>query len=174
MNAEPKNYTLLRATALSLYQAVNRPISYLEIGVQEGGSAKAVMQSGVIGFAVLIDTWGTEFGGSGRGSPKHISELLSGFPVIIISGDSRSVLPMITSAFDLIFIDGDHSADGCLSDMANSVRLLQQSGAMLVDDINHPKHSYIKGVVEKFCDNHRLRWEHVNDAHFGVSVLKKS
>ena len=104
------NHEILAACAREL--SLNERISYLEIGVNEGCSALAVLETSSILFAVLVDTWGKEAGGTGRGSPQHVVNRLErwGDSVLFITGDSKLVVPSLTHKFDLIFVDGDHSA----------------------------------------------------------------
>lgn len=174
MTEEPQNYRVLRESARFLSELLKRKINYLEIGVCEGLSAKAVMETGCVSFCVLNDTWGDDFGGSGRGSPAHVVTALGdqARKAVIITGDSKSVVRSIWADFDLIFIDGDHSTVGCIEDLNNCMPLLSTDGRMIVDDINHPQHTYIKGIVENFCEDNSMSWEHLDDVHFGVSILR--
>lgn len=149
-----------------------KPISYLEIGTQEGGSAKTAFATGMITHATLIDTWGKEYGGTNRGDSKHVITLLGedAKRATIITGDSRKVLPTLREKFDLVFVDGDHSPEGCLSDMTLSIGLIVPGGKMVVDDLNHPQHPWIAGVVEKFCRERSLACT-THSAHMGVAVI---
>lgn len=169
---ECANYALLRKFANEL--AVEDRISYLEIGANEGHSAASVMSTGAIDFAVLIDTWGREYGGTGRGNPNHVVELLKEQMrrTLIITGKSSDVLPTLTKKFDLIFVDADHTDFGCWGDMLRSLPLLADTGIMVVDDLDHPQHSYLRKTVERFAKKFNMSME-TYDAHHGVAELRK-
>lgn len=148
--------------------------TYLEIGVQEGNSLFAALENSKVQFAIGIDTWGKEYGGTGRGDCQHVLKLcenhLSKFA--LITGDSRNVLPTLNCRFDFIFIDGDHSEEGCLFDLTHAARLLSKYGTILVDDVNHPQHRYLKNAVEKFAAANSFKFTFI-DAHFGCGILER-
>lgn len=98
--------------------------SYLEIGVREGGSLQVVLESPSIQKITLCDDWGSDYGGTGRGSPDHIVNLLDKLTykgqVQILSGRSQEMIPTIDQSFDLTMVDGSHSYDDALSDLCNT------------------------------------------------------
>jgi len=65
-----------------LHQTLNElseifmPDSYLEIGVREGDSLKALLKGHHPYNITICDTWGSAYGGTGRGSSKHIVKIL--------------------------------------------------------------------------------------------------
>jgi hypothetical protein len=136
----------------SLYEAVKkfgrelRPISYLEIGVREGDSVAALLSVCKLAFMVLCDDWGTNYGGSGRGSHRHVADMLSalGYAGAVKWIDGKS------EEFDLILVDGDHSLEGALQDFHNCWPLLRPGGVMLADDTTHPAHRYLDGAFRDF------------------------
>ena len=48
--------------------------------------------------------------------------------------------------YDFIYIDGDHSAAGVLSDATMAWQLLNQGGVMLFDDYEYPQEPTKKGI----------------------------
>jgi predicted O-methyltransferase YrrM len=61
--------------------------------------------------------------------------------VEIVEESSHTVLPRWISErrlFDMAFIDGDHRFDPCFLDLANSLRLVRDSGLIVVDDMWMP------------------------------------
>ena len=92
--------------------------------------------------------------------------------VLIISADSKIALPAMTREFDLIFVDGDHSAEGCSTDMDNSLRLLSPEGIMMVDDLDNEHHPYLRQVVTDFAASHKLRMTS-HAVHAGVAELRR-
>jgi predicted O-methyltransferase YrrM len=123
-------------------QLARRARSYLEIGVQEGGSLRRVVAaSQVLTRLVLCDTWGNAHGGTGRGSHAHIDALLDqlGYQgeVLFLDGRSQDTLPTLDpeSGFDLVFVDGDHTTEGAAVDLELAWRVC--SGVMVAHDIEY-------------------------------------
>jgi methyltransferase family protein len=180
MTQSPTNYAvyeyypLITRLCSDQQKQLGRGIHYLEIGTQEGGSAAAAFDSGCIDLAVLIDMWGLEYGGTGRGGPDHICNRLGPLmkKTLIITGSSHAVVPALRHQFDLIFVDGDHSAEGCRMDMENCLPLLESTGVMLADDTDHPQHSYIRKVTGDFAKLHHLSIAYHNLC-YGVAELRK-
>ncbi len=112
--------------------------SYLEVGVQEGRSLQVVLDNAVsLQRIALVDTWGSESGGSGRGSHRHILPRLekhAGIETKIYDGDSRHVLPTLNERYDLVHIDGGHSYEVALSDIIHGWK--RTGVMMLVHDIS--------------------------------------
>jgi len=61
---------------------------------------------------------------------------------------------------DWIYIDGDHSYEGCLQDLENSLKLVKSGGLILGDDYGWPNAKWQKtGVtkaVNEFINKHKL------------------
>lgn len=168
-------YPLITSLAKDHGRLVKRPIDYLEIGAQEGGSASAAFESGWIMLAVLIDTWGFGYGGTGKGNPDHIVSRLGSERMkqtVIITGDSTVIVPGLRHKFDFIFVDGDHSEAGCLTDLENCLPLLETDGVLLVDDTDHPRHSYIRQLAGDFAQRHNLSIAYHN-LEFGVAEMRR-
>jgi predicted O-methyltransferase YrrM len=136
--------------------------SYLEVGVNEGTSLEVVInECPTIKSLTLVDMWGKEYGGTGRGSNAHIKDLLNklGYTgsVRFIDGNSHDILPQLISegaSFDLVTIDGDHSYEGGERDLIDGWQLLKSSGWLVFDDITHEQHSYLMEMTEKFEANY--------------------
>ena len=154
--------------------AHGRPIHYLEIGVQEGGSLWRVLHNPFIQLAVGIDNWGDEYGGTGRRSPDHLYDRLGDDMgrALILTGDSHVVLPGMRHFFDMIFIDGDHSEAGCIRDLGFCLRLLRKNGVIYVDDMNHPKHSYLLAAVDKWASENKCSARLYPEPGYGVMEVK--
>lgn len=70
---------------------------------------------------------------------------------IYVKGDSNEQVPMyarehLQEKYDLIYVDGNHSAQGCLNDILNCKALAHESTLLWVDDYNFP---CIRDVVAK-------------------------
>jgi hypothetical protein len=167
--------------ALELVCQTFVPVSYLEIGVQEGKSVQLVVKSAPsLCFMTLIDTWGTEHGGTGRGGHNHISLMLEqekyrGY-TRFLDGSSHEILPtMRGELYDLILVDGDHSEFGATSDLADSWHLLKPGGILVYDDLTCPPYPWLLPVWYKFMastsDAEQLAC--VTDRPWGVAVARK-
>src|SRR5574337_221978 len=119
--ADDINNNPLYSIMYSAAQAVS-PMAYFEIGCREGGSLlKMLSFVPYLQTIVVSDTWGSNYGGTGRGSADHIVALLDkvgykGF-FMALSGDSKQLVPHLTAKFDMILVDGDHSAVGASTDI---------------------------------------------------------
>ncbi len=157
------------------------PKSYLEVGVREGDSLRAVLDICHPERLVLCDTWGSAYGGTGRGNANHIRKLLKevGYKgkLMIFNESSHVALPKIScKRFDLINIDGDHSYNGALTDLRNAWKLLKPGGILVFDDIIHPDHKYLEDCINNFInetpDALVLKFNNTHDN--GVVALTKS
>ena len=113
-------------------------IRYLEIGVYEGGSMVWMLDN------VLTSPSAKAFGiDSFRDNTqkKYISNLeISGSrrKVTTINGYSQIELRKLDlNSFDIIYIDGSHSAKDALEDVILSNRLLKKGGVLIIDDYGH-------------------------------------
>lgn len=159
------------------------PKSYLEIGVQEGNSLKAVLKADNekrISILHLCDLWGTSYGGTGRGTHDHIHGVLRSVnfqgEVTFHDGDSHKLISDLKQKFDMILVDGDHSDIGCTLDLINVWPLLNPGGIVLVDDIIHPAHKYLLETVSKFVANRHsqvLNVEFRTESLNGVAIIHK-
>lgn len=52
--------------------------------------------------------------------------------------------------FDLIFIDGDHSYEGCSMDLKDYVQFLEDGGYLVMHDYNSPLHPVFQRQLTKF------------------------
>ena len=116
-----------------------RPESFLEIGVQDGGSLRAVLSAHHPARLALCDDWGRAYGGTGRGSHDHIAALLAELAfhgtVTWLDGRSDERLPDLSGKqYDMAHVDGDHSAPGALYDLVEAGRLLRPGGVIVIHD----------------------------------------
>lgn len=119
-----------------------KPQSYLEIGVDGGGSLEAVIQScPMLGSVTLCDIWSPEYCQHGFASHAHIEKRLADLKfhgtVRYLDGDSAELVPQIKDTFDLILVDGGHDFYHALGDMACALEKLNVNGVMVVDDVYH-------------------------------------
>lgn len=118
--------------------------SFLEIGVQDGGSLTEVLIAEPrIQNLLLCDTWCRRHGGTGRGDHKHIEELLFGLgyrdEVKFLDGRSQDTVPRYSAfhngaQFDLSHVDGSHDYEDALMDLENAWKLTAKR--MVVHDVS--------------------------------------
>jgi len=156
--------------------------SYLEVGVNEGTSLEVVIaECPTIKSLTLVDLWGLEYGGTGRGSNDHIVELLNRLnysgETRFMDGNSHEKLPQLIkeeAQFDLVTIDGDHSYEGGEQDLIDGWQLVKPDGWIVFDDITHVAHSYLMEMTQKFEANHKPKqsiW--ITDAINGAVAFQK-
>lgn len=129
------------------------PIDYLEVGVCEGMSMNCVLENARVRFAVGVDNWCYLNGGVAQVT-KTVGDRMD--RVLLIGGDSHDILPRLSHKFDLIYVDGDHSEEGAVRDMDDCLRLLKPKGIMLIDDLDHPAHRYLRGAAERWAVVNKL------------------
>jgi UDP-sugar transporter A1/2/3 len=139
----------------------NRPAKYLEIGSYTGISSAFMLSHPFPTYATLVDpcVLSTEhFGGSLDQESTIRKNLASIVPNSLCNltrpwdlhvGFSPVALP-VGETFDIIFIDGDHSAKGVWADYDNTVDLLRPGGFMVFDDYLDWQYS---GAVRGAVDN---------------------
>lgn len=145
-----KNYKLTRDTftnRIPVFDEVlknfkNKPnLRYLEVGVYEGGSLVWILENVLTSpssQAIAIDTFrdSTESNFNNNiklsGKRKQV-KLIKGY-----SQEKLRYLPLNT--FDIIYIDGSHSASDVLEDAILSMRLLKSGGILIFDDYGHGYH----------------------------------
>lgn len=158
---------------------------YLEIGVRDGDSLRVVLEEAGqhLESVWLADLWGSDYGGTGRGSHAHIEQLLQDFGFdgrpVFLDGDSRNTLPALlpqkARAFDLVLVDGDHSEAVGLADLRNAWPLVRPGGTLLFHDITHPEHLYLADVFDAFVAGIDNVSEHRQILEpYGVGIICKA
>lgn len=155
---------------------------YLEIGTREGDSLRIVVENS---FSTLesiwcADLWGTDYGGSGRGSHWHIEKMLDLFGYggrrTFLNGNSRDTIPALmpekAEAFDLVLVDGDHSYEGGMADLENVWPLVKPGGCVAFHDITHPEHPYLLACFDAFVVKQGAIREVIDEA-YGVGIAWK-
>lgn len=156
--------------------------SYLEVGVNEGTSLEVVIaECPTIKSLTLVDMWGFEYCGTGRGSNAHIAEMLNRLNYMgetrFMDGNSHDILPQLIkegAKFDLVTIDGDHSYEGGEQDLIDGWQLVRPKGWIVFDNITHAAHSYLMEMTQKFETNHKpIKSIWITDAINGAVAFQK-
>ncbi len=165
-------------TALWAASTLIRPSAYLEIGVRRGRSACVVgatsPECAILGF----DLWLEDYAGVPNPGPGFVRSELEAVghqgSVELVSGDSRETVPAYLAEhpdafFDIITVDGDHTARGAAADLANVLPRLKVGGILLYDDI--VQMPALRGVWERLVtrDSRYVTWEYT-DAGDGVAA----
>ncbi|MBN2272083.1 MAG: glycosyltransferase, partial [Sedimentisphaerales bacterium] len=141
-----------------------RPQNYLEVGVRTGGSLIPLVHNCDVKEVVGVDMWSANYSGlynSMEYTAGQISRYKTAtgkrFEIELIKGDSHSVLKDLIASgrrFSLITVDGDHSEAGAWEDLQDAVELLGDEGAIVFDDIIHPDHLFLNGLVDRLVEKY--------------------
>lgn len=116
----------------------NKPIHYLEIGCFEGNCHKWMYENILthpLSKSTVIDPFEKSLthGDCYHTFKNNLSDYLD--KVTILKGFSDDILPLLEKeTYDIIYIDGDHTAEAAFKDGVNSFPLLKKGGIMIFDD----------------------------------------
>lgn len=167
-------------TALQACAQLVQPESYLEIGVRRGRSMAIVAatcpECEIVGF----DMWVEDYAGMANPGAAFVkAEMLKiGHygKLELIGGDSHQTIKAYFSSrpeafFDLITVDGDHSASGAREDLLDVLPRLKIGGVLVFDDIAHPELPHLKDVWQALvvADTRFSAWQ-FDELGYGVAV----
>jgi predicted O-methyltransferase YrrM len=152
--------------------------AYLELGVGKGGSflLNTLFQP-YLEKSYCIDNC-TYYADIQRYEiNKKIEYLKRTRPLINVQffeGATESLLkdPRIITVFDCIFIDADHSYEGCKKDYESSLPLLRDTGYLIFHDINSLGAPGIIKFWSEIKNPYCLEFIHSNTC--GIGIYKKS
>ena len=120
---------------------IHEPINFLEIGCYEGNCHFWMYKNILLNKnskSTVIEPFGN---GTGNSPHADVYELfknnLAGHldNITILRGYSNDKLPLLQNdTFDIIYVDGDHTAEQTYKDGINSWNLLKKRGIMIFDD----------------------------------------
>jgi len=170
------DYHQLLANAVTEHaRRVHRAIDYIETGVFTGNSALAVLGSGHCRWATLIDNFSnTHCGNDIKSCRELVEKNLADYEGIfeIQVGDSATLLPLIERQYDIGFVDGDHTIEGCRGDLEQMFPLIREDGILFVDDMQNTGYMHIKGLAEQFASEKELQLVY-HTLHNGVGELRR-
>jgi predicted O-methyltransferase YrrM len=76
-----------------------------------------------------------------------------------VQSDSKNTVELgkiLPASFDLVFIDGDHSYEGCAADLENWGR---KGKVVLVHDSDTPAFTGVRRAIDEFCDRYNFLHE---------------
>lgn len=160
-----------------------QPENYLEIGVRRGRSVCCLAKASPNTNIYACDMWVANYAGIPNPGPEFVSEELARFGFLgkldFINGNSHETLPELRNNrpdlyFDMITVDGDHSADGAMQDLEDVFPRLKKGGVLVFDDISHPSHPYLGRVWKSFVAKHpELKSFEYSDLGYGVAFAIK-
>ena len=136
--------TILRAATDAL-----KPEAYLEIGVRRGRSLGVVAAACPTVTIYGFDLWLSNYAGIENPGPDFVQREMHRIghqgALTLVSGDSKVTVPQFLENhphlfFDIVTVDGDHSADGAAADLRLVLPRLKIGGVIVLDDVAHPQH----------------------------------
>jgi len=147
-----------------------------EVGVFKGDMAKELEEILKPSLFVLIDLFEGKCGSGNQDGnnfmyvelDKAYIDLKSHFSnnanVNILKGDSvKNMGSYADETFDMIYIDGDHSYEGCKRDLQIAIKKIKTGGYLMGHDyemnMEKAEHSYsfgVKRAVDTFCEIYGL------------------
>jgi len=154
-------------------EKLGRDIDYIEIGTLTGNSAEAILVTGKVRRAVLIDNFSLIWQGK-RQSKQLVESRLAKYAgrFEVLDGDCRAIAPQLTEMFDVGFVDGDHSEDSCRIDMTNILPRLRDNGVMFIHDVGNKPFTYLLPVVAAFVRDNNLNMK-LHDVVDGLAELTR-
>lgn len=166
-------------TVLICLAEVLAPRRYLEVGVRRGRSAAAVASAAPDVEMALFDLWMPDYAGMPNPGPAFVDAELARLghagPRRFVDGDSHVTLKAYFAEnpgamFDLITVDGDHSAVGAATDLCDVLPHLKVGGAIVFDDVCHPAHPDLARIWNLLvADDMRFSAHRYTDAGYGVA-----
>jgi hypothetical protein len=149
--------------------------SYAEIGIFKGELSKILYTMLEPSKLVLFDIFnGIEYSADQDGNNMITWDLTTTYNdlldysksnpgIVLMKGDSSSNLNIFSDhTFDMIYIDGDHSYEGCKSDIEVAYKKIKKGGWIMGHDyemnMNKAKTVYSFGVrkaVDEFCNTYK-------------------
>jgi predicted O-methyltransferase YrrM len=169
-----------------LYSAskVLKPKNYLEIGVRRGRSACTVVRGCPSVDICAFDMWVSNYANMDNPGSNFVQQELSRHEhcgkVHFINGNSHETLPSFFNTnsdlkFDLITVDGDHSAEGATKDLEDVIPYLSVGGVLVFDDISHPQHRYLLDVWKSVISKHNNLTDYCfTEIGYGVAFAIKT
>jgi predicted O-methyltransferase YrrM len=171
------NYADIVTVLLGLAEAL-RPRRYLEIGVRRGRSVCAVGRTVPDCEMIMFDMWVKNYAGIDNPGPEFVKAELEKVGqrgrVEFINGNSHETLPKYFAenpgkTFDLITVDGDHTNIGAAQDICDVLPRLAVGGAIVFDDVCHPKTPGLRDVWRRMVvENPRLSSWTYDEVGYGI------
>jgi predicted O-methyltransferase YrrM len=153
--------------------------SYMEIGVRRGRSMAIVAATRPHAKLVGFDLWIKDYAGVENPGPDFVRNELTRVghqgPLELITGPSGHTVPKFfkdhpDEFFDVITVDGDHSARGAELDLRNVIGRVKIGGFLLFDDLVNPWHPYLERSWSRIIGtNPQFRTHVFTEVGYGVA-----
>jgi hypothetical protein len=155
-----------------------KPRNYLEIGVRRGRSVAAVASLAPAVDISMFDMWIENYAGMDNPGPDFVVNELKSVghtgKTEFFNGNSHKTLPAYfrdhpDAGFDMITVDGDHTNLGAAQDIADVIPHVSIGGALIFDDVCHPKLLGLGDVWRRMVvENRRFSAWTYKDVGYGV------
>ena len=134
--------------------AATGPRKFLEVGTLDGATVAWWARQHPETQFISVDPFrpGT---GTGPGNEEFWRQNAGPNQNLIVGTLEEAAEELKGRTFDVIFLDGDHSYEACLSDCRNAVQYLEPRGLLLVHDYGRTHLPHLEGVtraVDEFCE----------------------
>lgn len=170
-------YADLVTTVMGLADII-QPRNYLEIGVRRGRSVCAVASRVADCDIAMFDMWVENYAGMDNPGADFVLQELKKIghsgKTEFFNGNSHNTLPAYfkdhpQSGFDMITVDGDHTNLGAAQDIADVIPHVAIGGAIIFDDVCHPKLLGLGEVWRRMVvDNRRFSSWTYSNVGYGV------
>ncbi len=142
-------------------------VRYLEVGVRRGHSLAfvALMAGDNLEYADGVDLWIPDYADEEQFGPDLVMQALSQLGVdtnrvTLHSEDSHVLLPLLATTsrggtYNLILVDGDHTAKGATRDLADCWGMLEPGGTLVFDDADAGDEGNLLQVWHDFYRGHQ-------------------
>ena len=128
---------------------------YVEVGVDKGKSLSIARMSAKRGVIIYGIDLKENPGVNGT---------------IFMQDDSTKVF--LGKKVDLLFIDGDHTYEGCSADIANWYPQMKKHGVMLFHDYDEPTSPGVFKAVNEFAEAHKLKIDKPTTQRYSLARIK--
>ncbi len=154
------------AAALNIVKTLGPFKRLLEIGSAGGGSARVLFEILNLEELYLIDD-------NQHSKSAYRAENLAAVPHQEFIGNSHSKeaaawVKALNVTFDLVFIDGDHSAEGVIADTELALSVAPQGVFMYHDTLSHPS---VYVALKQLVLEKKLEWFGQVNMRHGMAVL---
>ncbi len=169
-----KYHQLIAQRVTERAESLGRLIDYIEVGVLTGNSAAAILGTCKVRSAILIDNFSMQLNGENQ-SKRKVEQRLSKYDGLfeVVEGESCEVLRRMIRLFDIGFVDGDHTGEGCRSDLENMLPLMREGGIIFVHDVLNPYFKNLKDVSETFAAKNNLSFTLHAHVEEGLAELRR-